>query len=60
MDQTSISDTPPPWVAWQMEQYGYSTVNIANATHLAMSFYRDSDNGVAHSFAIQRNWPRGY
>lgn len=60
MDQTSISDSPPPWVDWQMEQYGYSTINIANATHLSMSFYRDDTNSLAHQFTIVRNWPRSY
>ena len=43
-----------------MNAYGYSTLNVANATTMALNFYKDTDNSLQHTYTFQRNWPREY
>ena len=52
--------TQPSWVAWQMAEWGYSTINAHNATHLSMTWYDDATNTAQHAHTIVRNFPRGY
>jgi hypothetical protein len=51
---------PPEWAEWQMKAYGYSDINVFNATHMRMRFFDDATNTLQHAFTIQRDWPRGY
>ena len=50
----------PEWVTWQMNEYGYSDIAIANATHLRLRFFKDTDNSLQHTTVLERNWPREY
>ena len=50
----------PAWAQWQMNEYGYSTISIANATTLTLRFYKDTDNSLQHTTTLVRNFPREY
>lgn len=56
---TPINSNPTvPWLEWQMADFGYTTINVHNSTHMSWSWFKDADNSLQHSFTIQRNFPR--
>ena len=50
--------TKPDWVRWQMNEWGYSSIHLWNATTLTMNLYNETDSTVQHEIVISRTFPR--
>ena len=59
---TAINYEPAPWSVYNAAKWGFSHVDVTNATHLTMRFYDDAPIGekppVDHSFDLVRGYPR--
>ena len=59
---TPINYKQQPWSLYNADKFGFSHVEVLNATHLTMNFYNDapldSEPTVDYSFDIVRKFPR--
>jgi hypothetical protein len=55
---TPIAATAPEWVLFQAAVYGYSTLNVHNATDLDLTLYGDVDGGEIYKVALSQTFPR--
>jgi hypothetical protein len=58
MNLDAVPKTPAPYTVYQASEWGYSTIKIANATHLTMRLFADDTNDEHYSFSITRAYPR--
>ena len=59
---TPINYSPVSWSRYNVDKFGFSQVDVTNATHLTMNFFHDVPLGEApvidHSFDLVRAYPR--
>jgi hypothetical protein len=48
----------PEWVRWQMAEWGYSSIHIANATTLTVDLFDDTTGTLQDQVVVQRTFPR--
>ena len=52
----------PEWNVYFAKEYGFSTIEVYNETHLTMRYYADApldeDPPLHHEFTIERGYPR--
>ena len=52
---SGIAKTMPRWVNWQMNEWGYSSLHLWNATDLTFDIFDDATGTLQHQVAIKRN-----
>lgn len=58
MDLSGLPTERAPWDVYHANEYGYSTIEISNATHLEMRLFEDETNDLHYSFTLERAYPR--